>query len=396
MTEEVKSNATNSHLWDLDSIEEEEGAHKQPTYPILFIFAVAFFGALFRVMLINARCKPVRNFPYTVLMVLLGCVVQVISNAYPHILEKYLATAFLNAHAILTIFLPALIFSSAFEMEMHIFYRSIVQVMMLAGPGTLMSTGLTAVMIWIIWDWNVLCALLFGSIVSATDPVAVVSILHSCGAPARLGVLIDGEALINDGAAIVLFTIFAQYQQYEGFSGFLFFCMVVFLSPIFGFVVGSISTICIGKCYNDVITETIITLACPFVIYIIAEALLKVSGVLTVLVYGLLLSHNKTAFSPKVYPVLMHIWEYITFLANTLIFFIVGVVIVQQVANIRDTSGIVGEIIVVYLLVVAIRLVVICLLYPILKRTGYGINWRTALVMLWGGLRGAVGCGGTK
>ena len=54
-------------------------------------------------------------------------------------------------------------------------------------------------------------------------------------------------------------------------------------------------------------------------------------------------------------------------------------------------GGIVGEIIVVYLLVVAIRLVVICLLYPILKRTGYGINWRTALVMLWGGLRGAVG-----
>ena len=59
-------------------------------------------------------------------------------------------------------------------------------------------------------------------------------------------------------------------------------------------------------------------------------------GVLAVLVFGLVLAHNKTAFSPKVFPVLMHIWEYITFLANTLIFFIVGVVIIDKMKDLED------------------------------------------------------------
>ena len=56
-----------------------------------------------------------------------------------------------------------------------------------------------------------------------------------------------------------------------------------------------------------------------------------------------------------------------------------------------STAALVGEMFVVYILVVAIRLIVIVVLYPFLKRSGYGINWRIALVLLWGGLRGAVG-----
>ena len=78
----------------------------------------------------------------------------------------------------------------------------------------------------------------------------------------------------------------------------------------------------------------------------------------------------------------------------TVVFYVNAVtpVIRNKKKTIPSYSGaMIGQVIVVYILVVAIRLVVICLLYPILKRTGYGINWKTALVMLWGGLRGAVG-----
>jgi len=387
----TRTNATNSHLWDLELREHSETGHKEPTYPIFFIFFVAAVGALLRVILMNAPCKIFREFPYTVLMVLMGVLAGVINEKYEG-MDKFMKTAQLNAHALLMIFLPCLIFSSAFEMEMHIFYKSVYQVMILAGPGTLIATGLTATMIWMIWDWQILCALLFGSIVSATDPVAVVSILHSCGAPSRLGVLIDGEALINDGAAIVLFTIFSNYERYQGFMGFMFFCLVIFLSPVAGYGVGKVAGLCISKCYNDVITETIITIALPFILYVVAEKILSVSGVLTVLVFGLTLAHHKTAFSPKVYPVLMHIWEYITFLANTLIFFIVGLVMRLRFSEMKEKpAALVGEMFVVYILVVAIRLIVIVVLYPFLKRSGYGINWRIALVLLWGGLRGAVG-----
>ena len=111
--------------------------------------------------------------------------------------------ASLNPHDILLIFLPALIFESAFMTNFHIFWREIWQALMLGGPGVVIATGLTAVMLKAMYpaEWSWPACFMFGSAISATDPVAVVAILRELGVSKRLATLIEAESLLNDGTA---------------------------------------------------------------------------------------------------------------------------------------------------------------------------------------------------
>ena len=113
-----------------------------------------------------------------------------------------------DPHLLLLIFLPALIFESAFNSDWHIFKVEFPQVLMMAGPMLLISIFLSAFMMQNILGYSgeefpFSAALLFGSIISATDPVAVVSLLKELGASKRLSTMIEGESLLNDGTAMV-------------------------------------------------------------------------------------------------------------------------------------------------------------------------------------------------
>jgi len=115
----------------------------------------------------------------------------------------------IDPHLIFYIFLPALIFAEAMKMKIKLFGRLLGQVLILAGPGVLMGTALTGAFAKKVlpygWDWKV--SFIFGSILAATDPVAVVALFNTLGVSQRLTMLVSGESLINDGTAIVIFTI---------------------------------------------------------------------------------------------------------------------------------------------------------------------------------------------
>lgn len=98
-------------------------------------------------------------------------------------MEKYLGIAQLDPHLLLIMFLPTLIFESAFVMDVHTFKKTIGQSMTLAGPGLILSTFLTSLMGKFIftYNWSWVVALMFGTILSATDPVAVVALLKELG-----------------------------------------------------------------------------------------------------------------------------------------------------------------------------------------------------------------------
>ena len=123
----------------------------------------------------------------------------------------------IDAEVLLLVFLPGLIFKDAMGLNVHLFQKAFFQCLVFAFPLVLLGTFLTACVAKYIfpydWSWNL--ALTFGSILSATDPVAVAALLEEVGAPPRLKVHIGGEALMNDGAAIVFFTIFANRYFYE-------------------------------------------------------------------------------------------------------------------------------------------------------------------------------------
>lgn len=122
--------------------------------------------------------------PYTVILMVVGLLIGLASNSSSlSFLEDYTKIANINPHLMLLTFLPTLIFESAFIMDVHIFKKTFIQGIALACPGLIISTALTAIMARYVftYNWSWVTALLFGAILSATDPVSVVALLKDLG-----------------------------------------------------------------------------------------------------------------------------------------------------------------------------------------------------------------------
>jgi NhaP-type Na+/H+ or K+/H+ antiporter len=107
----------------------------------------------------------------------------------------------INPDLLLAVFLPALLFESSFSMEIHQIKKCMAQMVLLAGPGVLISTFFlgSALKLTFPYNWNWKTSLLLGGLLSATDPVAVVALLKELGASKKLSTIIEGESLMNDG-----------------------------------------------------------------------------------------------------------------------------------------------------------------------------------------------------
>lgn len=165
--------------------------------------------------------------PYTAIMFLIGALmgigVELVDEATDHVSLSTRMWANIDSELLLLVFLPGLIFKDAMGLNVHLFQKAVVQCLIFAFPMVLLGTYLTACVAKYVfpYDWSWDLALTFGSILSATDPVAVAALLEAVGAPPRLKVHISGEALLNDGAAIVFFTIFSARYFFElGVDGF--------------------------------------------------------------------------------------------------------------------------------------------------------------------------------
>jgi len=143
--------------------------------------------------------------PFTVMLVIIGAGMAMLADVVP--LLSVLHSLSLSPDMILYIFLPTLVFESAFNMDGRQLWHNIVPVLTLAVPGLLLSTGIIGGIVYLATDIPLTAALLLGAILSATDPVAVIALFKRLGAPKRLTILVEGESLFNDATAIVLATI---------------------------------------------------------------------------------------------------------------------------------------------------------------------------------------------
>lgn len=174
----------------------------------LFLFICMLIGQLLRIVASRT------GIPYTSLLTVVGCLMGFYYDKLGTIQAALKLWGNMPPHFLLFIFIPALIFESAFSTDWYIFKAQLSTVLMMAGPMLLISTFLSAYMMFYIYGYNsenaaftMSAALLFGSIISATDPVAVVALLKELGASRRLATLIEGESLMNDGTAMVVFLI---------------------------------------------------------------------------------------------------------------------------------------------------------------------------------------------
>ena len=358
-------------------------------YTVMFICASCIIGAVTRQVMKNW------SVPYTVVLIIIGIAFGAISRQIPEV-QSYTTLATVDPHLFLTIFLPVILFESAFVMDIHVFSKVIWQVLILAGPGTCVAIGLTGIMAKYIfgYGWSWYQYMLFGSIISATDPVAIVSLLNDLGTTKQLGVLIEGESLFNDGSALVFFHIFYKLSfQFDSLTAVdigTYFPTVIIGGVVLGYVAGKLTVFWLQNVFNDAMVEITITLSSTYVTYYLGEHVLSVSGVLAVVMLGIEINHRQSSISPELQIFLHRFWEILAYLANTLIFLLVGIAIMEEAFNAFNTIDI-FYIIVDYILLFVIRAFIVLLFRPVLKRLGYGLPWQDSIVVIWGGLRGAVG-----
>ena len=379
--------------------------------------------------------------PFTVLLLLIGLGLGGLNRAYgPHgghahsgdhvasevhgIWDKFIDTLSgaiswggnLDGHLILYVFLPILIFEAGFALDVHTFKKSFLNAFYLAGPGIVTATVMTGLAFMgliaafggsggVLEDWNVdsgafivLASMLFGAVVSATDPVAVVALLKELGASKKLGTLIEGESLLNDGTAIVAFVLLIGVvtgaEQFLGTGSFIGSAAIGFgkigaAGGLVGVLIGLLAIVWVRKVFNDPLIEITVVLVTAYAVFFVCEHFFHVSGVLGLVALGIVMAGvGRTRISPEVEHFMHEFWEFTAFAANVIIFIVVGVVIAQK----AHPTGM--DFLILFLVYVAIHVVRginMGMFYPLMKKAGYGLPGKDAVVVWWGALRGAIG-----
>ncbi|MCD7454418.1 Son of sevenless 1 [Datura stramonium] len=383
-------------------LEEEstsaESSGSDPTNAVIFVGISLLLGIACRHLLRGTRV------PYSVALLVLGIGLGALEYGTHHGLgrigDSIRIWANIDPDLLLAVFLPALLFESAFSMEIHQIKRCAVQMVLLAGPGVLISTVCLGAALKIVfpynWSWST--SLLLGGLLSATDPVAVVALLKELGASKKLSTIIEGESLMNDGTAIVVYQLLFRMVTGWTFNwgGVIKFLVQVSLGAVgVGIAFGIASVLWLGFIFNDTVIEISLTLAVSYVAYFTAQQGADISGVLTVMTLGMFYSAvAKTAFKGESQQSLHHFWEMVSYIANTLIFILSGVVIAEGILSgdniFKIYDNLWGYLILLYVLILVSRAVVVGVLYPFLRYFGYGLDLKEAFILVWGGLRGAV------
>jgi CPA1 family monovalent cation:H+ antiporter len=319
--------------------------------------------------------------PYTVALVVAGLGLALIPGM-PHV--------DLTPDLILAVFLPTLIFEAAYNIQIGHLRENLRAITVLAIPGVLLTAGIVAAVIHYLTGiaWPV--AVLFGAIVAATDPVAVVAAFKALGAPLRLRTIIEGESLFNDGTALVLFRLVLGLlltPTLDLGAGLTQFAVVILGGGLLGLATGYLVAQILRR-VNDYLVETVLTVILAYGTYFLAEEL-HVSGVIAVVVAGLLVGNyaQQVSFTPTSQIAVGLSWEFFGFLANSLIFLFVGLQI--PASRLVDEAGLVAVAIGAVLIA---RFIAVRLVGGVLRVTRLDppIPAAWQLVLIWGGLRGAL------
>ena len=289
------------------------------------IISVILFIGFFLVLTTLVKWWSERSsFPYTVALLIVGFITQLVFHFFQIDLHVSLST-----DMIFYVLLPLLLFESAAHIQMHQFRLQFKTITFLATFGLLSSVfvigTLMALLLGIPWG----VGLLFGAIISATDPIAVLSLFKTIKAPKRLALLIEGESMFNDATAVILFRIISAvvvghsaFQPHHLAASSLNFLYVFIGSIVTGALMAMVISIFIERVENDRIIEITLTIGLALASFVISEHFLGLSGVIACVAAGLTLGNiGKTRISSGVVEFMNEFWEYIGFIAVSLVFF---------------------------------------------------------------------------
>jgi CPA1 family monovalent cation:H+ antiporter len=285
-------------------------------------------------------------------------------------------------------FLPPLVFEASLAIRWDELRRDLAVTAVLATAGVIIAAALTAAGMhyFIGWAWS--AALLFGVLIAATDPVAVIAAFKEAGIHGRLRLLVEGESLFNDGTAAVLFSatlaaILGGTTEPPGVAGS--FLIAVLGGICCGALVGLMALALAGRSDDPLVITTLTTVA-AYGGFLLAEQF-HTSGVLATMTAGLVMGNvgRRLHFSDKVREAVVAFWEYIDFLANSLIFLLMGARLARQ-----DFARLEVPCLAAIVLVLLGRAASVYGCCGLFARSRLRVTWPHQHVLVWGGLRGAL------
>ncbi len=359
-----------------------------PASEIIYVLVVLLGIA----MVVSGICRnlPV---PFTVILVLIGMLLGNLSHTFDFM--ESLQGFSLSPEIMLFIFLPALIFESGFALDARQMLKDLPPILILAIPAMLMSTFVVGLGIWWALDIKLIVALVFGALISATDPVAVVALFKELGAPNRLNVLVEGESLLNDATAIVAFSILLGIAVEGGGIGwsdadniFLEFLRVFVGGALFGAFLGFVACELLYRMQSGIAVILTSSVIIAYASFVIAEHSFHVSGVMAVVGSAIALRRfGVTRFREDTTHSIHEVWEVIALSCNSLLFLLVGLSV--------STGALfnqLGPIVIAIALVLSARALSVYSLVPLAVRWFRlpHISLGERHIMWWGGLKGGL------
>ena len=357
-------------------------------------------------LVVVGLCQPLAirlRLPPSVLLAAIGVAI----GAFPVVLGRLglsgpvdaAAALFANlpvsSETFIYVFLPLLVFEAGIATDVRRTIDDAAAILFLAVIATLITTAVIGFVLWPFAQVPLVVCLLLGAVVATTDPAAVIAIFRDVGAPARLTRLVEGEALLNDAAAISLFVVLLGMilsgREPDAVAGLRQFIVSFAGGGVVGFLAGRVLLWIISRVGDDRLAEATLTLAFSYLAFIAAERLFHVSGVVAVLASGLTVTAlGPSRIAPENWSFLTELWEQIAFWARSLIFILASILVPRLLVDIgfRD----------VFLLAVLIaaatgaRVFSLFVLLPPLERLRLTqrIDASYKLAIIWGGLRGAL------
>ncbi len=343
--------------------------------PIVVLLAVAMIVAI-----VTRRLR----LPYTVGLVLVGVAIA---------LAKVHIGATLTHDFIFYVILPPLLFEAALALRWRDLWANAGLLTVLSTFGTMIAAALVALGVTILLHWPLSAALVFGALIAATDPVAVIAMFKDNGVAGRLRTLLEAESLFNDAAAAILFSLAVGLAtenaglDARALSGHL--LLVIAGGALIGAACGGFALVVAGRTSEHSI-EVALTVLAAYGSFLLAEHV-GTSGILATVVSGLVVGNlgvfsERSDITKKARDFALEFWEFAAFLANSIVFPLIGVAIG---ATAFAQAAVLGFAVVIVLVLLA-RAATIYPLSLAFAATRQKVPMAHQHVLWWGGLRGAL------
>ncbi|CAN5849262.1 hypothetical protein BH20ACT6_BH20ACT6_13170 [soil metagenome] len=325
------------------------------------------------------------HIPLTVVLAVAGIIV--VELGFDLAVAEFVSGAGLK-ELLVNLFLPILIFEAALGLSTREFMRNLVAITALATVALVISAVLVGFGLHYALGIPLVVALLFGSLISATDPVAVVAVFRELGVPKRLLTIVEGESLLNDGVAIVLYGILLSVATGTSLTvadGVVEFVRVSVLGVLIGGLIGTVAVMLLPLMHR--LPAAAFSVATAYGSFVLAEVQ-HVSGVMAALAAGVAMGGMlESRAEPEVRSLLHELWDALSFMANALLFLFIGIALDFDL--IQENLPAIG---VGVAAVLVSRPLAVVPLVMLLERAAHipRVGHRNSTVVVWGGLRGGV------